>query len=218
MLAEQIGLNAALAALQGLWTPAVAPSDFAIGAGGRPTGEPGVYWQRDPQAGARSPEQAAAAQQTLQRPELALQPHYLGQAAPQPWIPMRPPERLDPNVRSRPDFVPRGRRAALPERAGWQPSGMGSGAAPGGVPAGHGGPPQGVQAAQLTQQAAALLAAYGTCAPDSAEVRRRRCHASSSLAHQSAQAVCLPTSIAQTRMIQAPASCRKTERAVQSSR
>ena len=54
--------------------------------------------------------------------------------------------------------------------------------APGGLPMGHGGPPQGAQAAQLGQHAAALLAAYGTCAPESAAVRRRLCLAAGSSA------------------------------------
>lgn len=151
MPAAQIGVNAALAALQNFWDPA-------------PVGT-GVQLAH----GAHSPEQAAAAQQGLQRAELALQQQYLAQAAPHTWSPIRAAERLDPNVWSHSSVQPGGPHAA--------PSG-----APGGLPMGHGGPPQGAQAAQLSQHAAALLAAYGTCAPESAEVRRRLCHAAGSSA------------------------------------
>ena len=140
MPAAQIGVNAALAALQNFWDPA-------------PVGS-GVQLPH----GAHSPEQAAAALQSLQ------QQQYLGQAAPHTWSPIRAAERPDPNV-WRHSATELGAQHAAPPGA------------PGGLPVGHGGPPQGAQAAQLGQHAAALLAAYGTCAPESTEVRQRVCRA-----------------------------------------
>lgn len=143
MRAKQIGVNAALAALQNFWDPA------PVGAGAQLPHGP------------HSPEQAAAALQSLQQ-----QQQYLGQAAPHTWSPIRAADRLDPNMWSHAAAEPGGQHAATP-------------GAPGGLPAGLGGPLEG---AQLGQHAAALLAAYGTCAPESAEVRRRLCHAAGSSA------------------------------------
>ena len=89
MLAEQIGVNAALAALQNFWDPAPVNTGVQL-----------------PQ-GAHSPEQAAAALQSLQQ-----QQQYLAQAAPHTWSPIRASERLDPNVWSHGAAEPGAQHAA----------------------------------------------------------------------------------------------------------